>query len=141
MSSLGKKMSIQIFCQFSSWIAWFLLLSCLSPLYILDIGPLSDGLPWWLSSKESAWNADNVSLTPGMGRCPREWNGYYSSILAWEIPWTEEPVRLQSMESQERNIPPPPSLNKWFANIVPLSEGLLTLVSVSFAVQKPSSFI
>ena len=23
-----------------------------------------------------------------------------SSILAWEIPWTEEPGRLQSMESQ-----------------------------------------
>jgi len=25
----------------------------------------------------------------------------YSSILAWEIPWTEEPGRLQSMGSQE----------------------------------------
>ena len=24
-----------------------------------------------------------------------------SSILTWEIPWTEEPGRLQSMESQE----------------------------------------
>ena len=24
----------------------------------------------------------------------------YSSILAWRIPWTEEPSRLQSMESQ-----------------------------------------
>ena len=24
----------------------------------------------------------------------------HSSILAWEIPWTEEPVRLQSMELQ-----------------------------------------
>ena len=24
-----------------------------------------------------------------------------SSILAWEIPWTEEPGGLQSMESQE----------------------------------------
>ena len=24
----------------------------------------------------------------------------HSSILAWEIPWTEEPGRLQSMESQ-----------------------------------------
>ena len=24
----------------------------------------------------------------------------YSSILAWRIPWTEEPRRLQSMESQ-----------------------------------------
>ena len=25
----------------------------------------------------------------------------YSSILAWKIPWTEEPGRLQSMGSQE----------------------------------------
>ena len=25
----------------------------------------------------------------------------HSSILAWEIPWTEEPGRLQSMESQK----------------------------------------
>ena len=24
----------------------------------------------------------------------------YSSILAWKIPWTEEPGKLQSMESQ-----------------------------------------
>ena len=24
----------------------------------------------------------------------------HSSILAWEIPWTEEPGRLQSMKSQ-----------------------------------------
>ena len=24
----------------------------------------------------------------------------YSSILAWKTPWTEEPGRLQSMESQ-----------------------------------------
>ena len=28
----------------------------------------------------------------------------HSSILAWRIPWTEEPSRLQSMESQELNI-------------------------------------
>jgi len=25
----------------------------------------------------------------------------HSSILAWKIPWAEEPVRLQSMGSQE----------------------------------------
>ena len=24
----------------------------------------------------------------------------YSSILAWKIPWTEEPVKLPSIESQ-----------------------------------------
>ena len=27
----------------------------------------------------------------------------HSSMLAWEIPWTEEPGRLQSMESQNRH--------------------------------------
>ena len=27
----------------------------------------------------------------------------HSSILAWRIPWTEEPSRLQSMGSQELN--------------------------------------
>ena len=26
----------------------------------------------------------------------------HSSILAWEIPWTEEPARLHSMGSQKR---------------------------------------
>ena len=28
----------------------------------------------------------------------------HSSILAWEIPWTEEPGRLQSMGSEESNM-------------------------------------
>ena len=27
----------------------------------------------------------------------------HSSILAWEIPWTEEPGRLQSMGSQKES--------------------------------------
>ena len=29
----------------------------------------------------------------------------HSSILAWRIPWTEEPDRLQSMGSQESDTP------------------------------------
>ena len=29
----------------------------------------------------------------------------HSSILAWEIPWTEEPDRLQSMGSQKSQGP------------------------------------
>ena len=28
----------------------------------------------------------------------------HSSILAWEIPWTDEPSRLQSMGSQDLGI-------------------------------------
>ena len=39
-------------------------------------------------------------LIPGLGRSPGEGNGNPSSILEWKIPWTEEPGRLQSVESQ-----------------------------------------
>ena len=31
---------------------------------------------------------------------PEKGMATHSSILAWRIPWTEEPGRLQSMESQ-----------------------------------------
>ena len=46
----------------------------------------------------------DVGSIPGLGRSPGEGNGnpLHSSILAWEIPWTEEPGGLQSMESQKR---------------------------------------
>ena len=42
-------------------------------------------------------DAGDLGSTPGSGRYPGERNGS-SSILAWEIPWTEEPGGLQSME-------------------------------------------
>jgi len=34
----------------------------------------------------------DVGLIPGSGRSPGTGNGKYSSILAWKIPWTEEPT-------------------------------------------------
>ena len=37
---------------------------------------------------------------PGFGRCPRVGNSNPLQILAWEIPWTEEPGRLQSIGSK-----------------------------------------
>ena len=37
---------------------------------------------------------------PGLGRCPGEGMATHSSILAWQIPWTEEPGGLQPMGSQ-----------------------------------------
>ena len=39
---------------------------------------------------------DEGSIT-GWGRSPGEGNGTCSGILAWRIPWTEEPGRLQSI--------------------------------------------
>ena len=38
---------------------------------------------------------------PGSERSPGEGNGNPLQILAWEIPWAEEPGRLQYMHSQK----------------------------------------
>ena len=42
-------------------------------------------------SKESAQNVGDLGLIPGWGRSPGGGNDTHSSILAWRIPWTEEP--------------------------------------------------
>ena len=46
---------------------------------------------------EDARDAGSIS---GSRRFPGEGMTTHSSILAWKIPWTEEPARLQSMGSQ-----------------------------------------
>ena len=56
--------------------------------------------PGGLDGKESAFNAGGQSLIPGSGRSPGEGMAFHCSILAWRIPWTEEPRGLQSMGSQ-----------------------------------------
>ena len=49
-----------------------------------------------------ASNARDLGSIPGLGRSPGGGNGNpHSSILAWKIPWTEEPGRLQSMGLQK----------------------------------------
>ena len=50
--------------------------------------------------KESACNGRDLGLIPGSGRSLGGGNGNHSCILAWRIPWTEEPGGLQSMGSQ-----------------------------------------
>ena len=46
-------------------------------------------------------SAGDMGLIPGLGRSPRVEMATYSSILAWEIPQTEEPGNLQSMGLQK----------------------------------------
>ena len=48
----------------------------------------------------NAGDVRDVGLIPGSGRSPGGGHTTHSSVLAWRIPWTEEPGRLQSMESQ-----------------------------------------
>ena len=47
-----------------------------------------------------ACNAGEPGLIPGLGDHLEKEMATPSSILAWEIPWTEKPGRLQSMGLQ-----------------------------------------
>ena len=44
--------------------------------------------------KKSAYNVGDPGLIPGLGISPGEGMATHSSILAWKIPWTEEPGSL-----------------------------------------------
>ena len=46
-------------------------------------------------------NVGDGGSNPGCRKSPEEGMATHSSILAWEIPWTEESDGLESMESQK----------------------------------------
>ena len=58
------------------------------------------GFPGGSEVKASASNVGNLGLIPGSGRSPGEGVAAHSSILAWRIPWMEEPGTLRSTGSQ-----------------------------------------
>ena len=58
------------------------------------------GFPGGSEGKASTCNAGDPGSIPGWGRSPGEGNGNPLHILAWRIPWTEEPGGLQSTGSQ-----------------------------------------
>ena len=59
----------------------------------MDFSGVSDG-------KESAWMQEIQVRSLGQEDPLEKGMTTHSSILAWRIPWTEEPGRLQSMGSQ-----------------------------------------
>jgi len=50
--------------------------------------------------KAFAYNVGDLGSIPGSGSFMEKEMATHSSILAWKIPWMEEPGRLQSMGSQ-----------------------------------------
>ena len=54
------------------------------------------GLPRWLSGKEFTCQAGDAGLILSREGPLEKERATHSSILAWEIPWTEEPGGLQS---------------------------------------------
>ena len=63
---------------------------------ISDVSPSFGGL----DSKASAHNAGDPGLIPGQEDPLEKEMATHSSALAWKIPGTEKPGRLQSMGSQ-----------------------------------------
>ena len=63
----------------------------------------SNWVSQWLSSKESACNAGDAGPTMVQEDSLEDGMATHSSILAWRIPWTEEPAGLQSTGSQRHN--------------------------------------
>ena len=62
------------------------------------------GFPRWCSGKESTClcrRLESLGFDPWIRKIPwrRAWQAH-STILAWGIPWTEEPGGLQSMQLQ-----------------------------------------
>ena len=55
------------------------------------------GLPYSSDGKESACNTGDLGWEDSL----EKQMATYSNILTWRIPWTEEPGRLQSVESQK----------------------------------------
>ena len=58
------------------------------------------GLPWWLSGKESSCNTGDHVRSLGWEDPLEKEMATHSSVLAWEIPWTEETGRQQSLGLQ-----------------------------------------
>ena len=52
------------------------------------------GFPGGSVGKETTFKAGDLGLIPGWGRSPEKETATHSNILAWEIPWTEEPGEL-----------------------------------------------
>ena len=58
------------------------------------------GFPGGSDGKESAHNVGDLGSPLGQEDPLKKQMATHSSILALRIPWTEEPSRLQSMDSQ-----------------------------------------
>ena len=57
-------------------------------IYVLGGGSAVENPP------ANAGDAGDEGLIPGLGPSPGGGNGNRPSVLAWNIPWTEEPGRL-----------------------------------------------
>ena len=78
---------------------------------ILHLAIFLDDFPGGPDGKASTYNAGDSGSIPGWEDPLEEEMATHSSILAWEILWTEEPGRLQPTGSQRVGHDPVTSLH------------------------------
>ena len=66
----------------------------------IGVNTLNMGFPGGSVVKNPPANARDIGLIPGSGRSLEKEMATHSSVLAWEIPRTEEPGGLQAMGLQ-----------------------------------------
>ena len=70
------------------------------------------GFPDGSDGKESSWNVGDLGSISDLGRSPGEGNDNpLQFILAWRIPWTEEPGGLSSWGLKESDMTEQPTLS------------------------------
>ena len=62
------------------------------------------GFPGGSDGKESAFNTGDPGLIFGWGRSPGEGETTHSSILAWKVPLTEEPLKIEAFEKTDETL-------------------------------------
>ena len=77
------------------------------------------GPPWWLRGKALACNAGDPGSIPRREDPLEEEMATHSGVLAWRIPWTEEPGGPQSVGSQRVRHDLATSLSLYQVEIVP----------------------
>ena len=95
-SSIVRTMPKTVLSLLQCLVPFFILLPCIVLWLLVGLGPsLVTPTPKNLPAVQETWvqSLDWEDLL-------EKGNATYSCILAWRIPWTEEPVGLQSMELQ-----------------------------------------
>ena len=69
----------------------------LAQVSFFNVALYCQGFPGGSDSQESACNARDLGLIPGSGRSSGEGMATHSSVLAWELPWTEEPAGVRGV--------------------------------------------
>ena len=65
------------------------------PAFLLFYAEILVGFPGGSEVKNPPANAGDAGLVPGSGRSLEKGMATHSTVLAWRIPWTEDPGGLQ----------------------------------------------